>query len=102
MKKVFGLLGILALAASLTSGRNLKSDDPGPGSLKSTEGGVEPVCIVTAASGKKAFKVRYASPATTFRSSPSALIEQGLSAVTTEPLAAPLWLSELNQWRRMA
>jgi len=102
MKKVFGLLGILALVASLTSGRNLKSDDPGPGSLKSAEGGVASVCIVPAASGKKAFKVRDALPATTFRSLPSPVFERGLSAAAMEPLPAPLWLSELNQWRRMA
>jgi hypothetical protein len=97
MKRVFGLLGILAFAASLTSGRNLKSNDPGRGRSKSAEGDVAPVCIVPAASEKKAFKVRYALPAATFRSS-SPLIEPGLSAATT----APLWLSELNQWRRMA
>jgi hypothetical protein len=40
--------------------------------------------------------------AANFRLPSSLVTEQGLSEATTEPLAPPLWLSELNQWRRMA
>jgi hypothetical protein len=102
MKTVLGLLGILTLATSLTSGRNPKSDSLALNSRKAPEGGVAPVSIVSAVRGKKILKVRYALPASSIRSSPAPVIEQRLPQATTVPRPMPLWLSELNQWRRMA
>ncbi len=102
MKKVLRLLGILALATSLTSGRNPKSNDFDLSSLNSGEGEVAPVCIVPAAPENKLLKVRNALPARIVRSLPASVIGRGPSEATTEPLPMPLWLSELNQWRRMA
>jgi hypothetical protein len=102
MKKVLGLLGILTLATSLTSGRNPKSDNLGLNSRKAAEGRVAPVCIVPAIREEKILKVGYALPASSIHSPPAPVIAQHLSQTSTVPLPMPLWLSELNQWRRMA
>jgi hypothetical protein len=97
MKKVLRLSGILALAISVTSGRNLKPN--GGHNLETEEGGVASVCIVPATPDKSAHTFHTAR---ILRTSRASVIDHGRAQVTIQEPSAPLWLAELNQWRTMA
>jgi hypothetical protein len=101
MKRFLGFLGILALATSLTSGRNTKLNARGIMNLAAGEGGVAPVFIVPAP-GQKGLRTRSTLPVNSFRSPLVPSIEPCLPEATKQPIAQPSWLTELNQWRRMA
>src|SRR5690242_13283265 len=100
MKRVLGLLlglfGIFAVATPLTSEQNpnlhVRSSNRLTGAA---EGDAAPVCIVTPARAQK--RVRMVA---TVQSSPGRPINRRLSEGSKGP--EPLWLSELNQWRRLA
>jgi hypothetical protein len=100
MNKVLRLLGLIALAASLTSGRKPKSIEVAP--EKSAEGRTAPVFIVPPGSHYKLPKTGYARSRNSHASMALTIEQRSLGAVTGPFAEIPPWLSELNRWRRIA
>jgi hypothetical protein len=99
MKRVLGLLlglfGIFAAAAPLTSERNPNSYVRSSNRLiGAVEGDAASVCIVSPARTQKRLRM-----VATVQPSPVRPINRRLSGAKGPQ---PLWLSELNQWRRLA
>jgi hypothetical protein len=101
MNKVLGFFGILTLATLTISGRNPKWQEPGHLSLMAGESAVAPLYIMLPRVPEK-LKIRSTLPITGFRSSAALATERGSSVASKEPGTTPVWLAELNQWRRMA
>jgi hypothetical protein len=125
MKKAFGLIGLFALATSITSGRNPKTTDAVFNGL--AEGRTASVCIMPDSSypslnkatlsqgpvsasvdsvperplhGKRAaYSLLHSRPSPIGR---LAAAGERRSANTELFNPQPLWLAELNRWRRMA
>jgi hypothetical protein len=105
MKKFVGLLlglfGIFALTTPLASELNPHSNDRALSSpLGAGRGGAAPVYLVPATRAQRRRRVDANLPIPILQSSLAPSLDRGLSEAPQEPM--PLWLSELNQWRRMA
>jgi hypothetical protein len=102
MRKVLGLIGIVALATSIALGRNSKTNNFELDSPKAAEAGVARMHIVPAEREKHGLNLHYVLETRSFRPSSASVIARGVSEAVTESMPVPCWLSELNLWRQMS